>query len=149
VNRRQWLRTIGAAGAVGAILASPIRLLANVRDGFKAESMADTLRAITGGKPVEESDAIVFQIPDIAENGAVVPVSVSTELPDVTAISIVIENNPNPLASRFEITADSFADVSTRIKMGESSMVRAYVETPTKILTTGKEVKVTIGGCGG
>ena len=67
----------------------------------------------------------------------------------VTAISIVIENNPNPLTSRFEISPNVVADVSTRVKMGESSMVRVYVETADKIYTTAKEVKVTIGGCGG
>ena len=67
----------------------------------------------------------------------------------MSAISIVIENNPNPLTSRFEITPSMVADVSTRVKMGESSMVRVYVETPDKVYTTAKEVKVTIGGCGG
>ncbi len=149
MNRRQWLKSIGFCGAITVLATTPIRLWANIRDGFEAESVDDALKFITGSLPVEESDAIKFKIPDIAENGAVVPVSVSTDLPDVSAISIVIENNPNPLTSRFEISADAFADVSTRVKMGESSMVRVYVETPSKIFTTAKEVKVTIGGCGG
>ena len=148
MNRRNWLKTLGI-GAALAVVATPVRLLANIRDGFAAEAVEEAIAAVTGGRPVEESSAIAFKIPDIAENGAVVPVSVSTELPDVSAISIVIENNPNPLTSRFEITPSMVADVSTRVKMGESSTVRVYVETPDKVYTTAKEVKVTIGGCGG
>ena len=148
MNRRRWLKFAGL-GATAALLAAPLRVLASIREGFTAESVDDALKAVVGDLPVEESDQINFKIPDIAENGAVVPVTVSTALPDVEAISIVIENNPNPLTARFDISALAFADVSTRVKMGESSMVRVYVHTPTKVFTTGKEVKVTIGGCGG
>ena len=115
---------MGVLGAMTALAASPVRLWANIRDGFKAESVDEAVRSVTAGRPLEESDAITFKIPDIAENGAVVPVSVSTDLPDVKAISIVIENNPNPLTTRFDISANAFADVSTRVKMGESSVVR-------------------------
>ncbi len=149
MNRRQWLKSIGVLGAMTALAASPVRLWANIRDAFKAESVDEAVKSVTAGLPVEESDAITFKIPDIAENGAVVPVTVSTDLPDVKAISIVIENNPNPLTTRFDISPNTFADVSTRVKMGESSVVRVYVETPDKVFTTAKEVKVTIGGCGG
>ena len=148
MNRRKWLLSAGLSAAA-IVAAAPLRVLASIRDGFKAESVADVLKAIQSGLPIEESDAIRFKIPDIAENGAVVPISVSTDLADVKAISIVIENNPNPLTTRFEISPDAFADVSTRVKMGESSMVRVYVELPDRILTAAKEVKVTIGGCGG
>ena len=149
MNRRNWINSLGIVGSLAVLAAAPVRLFANIRDAFRAESVADAEKFITGNLPVEPSDAINFKIPDIAENGAVVPVSVSTDVDGVTAISIVIENNPNPLTSRFEISPDAFADVSTRVKMGESSVVRVYVETPDKILTAAKEVKVTIGGCGG
>jgi len=149
MNRRNWINSLGIVGSLAVLAAAPVRLFATIRDAFRAESVADAEKFITGNLPVEPSDAINFKIPDIAENGAVVPVSVSTDVDGVTAISIVIENNPNPLTSRFEISPDAFADVSTRVKMGESSVVRVYVETPDKILTAAKEVKVTIGGCGG
>ena len=149
MNRRQWLGSVFKMSAAAAVLMSPLRVLANIREGFSAETVDDALAAVVDGRPVETSDLIKFKIPDIAENGAVVPVTVATDLPDVTAINIVIENNPNPLTSRFDISPNVVADVSTRVKMGETSMVRVYVETPVKIYTTAKEVKVTIGGCGG
>lgn len=149
MNRRHWLRAALGFSAASAILLSPLRVLASIREGFEAETVDAALKGVLDGRPVEASDAIKFKIPDIAENGAVVPVSVSTELDGVNAISIVIENNPNPLTSRFEISPNVVADVSTRVKMGESSMVRVYVETADRIYTTAKEVKVTIGGCGG
>ena len=147
--KRRQLLTGFVMSVAGAAALAPLRVWASIREGFAAESVDDALAAIVGGRPVEESDQINFKIPDIAENGAVVPVTVSTDLPDVTAISIVIENNPNPLTARFDISPHAVANVSTRVKMGESSLVRVYVETPGKILTVGKEVKVTIGGCGG
>lgn len=149
MNRRRWIKSIAYMSAMAVTLASPLRVLAALRDGFKATSLEGALAEVLHGLPLEESDQIKFKIPDIAENGAVVPVSISTDIADVTAISIVIDNNPNPLTSRFELSAEALADVSTRVKMGGSSMVRVYVETPTKIYTTAKEVKVTIGGCGG
>jgi sulfur-oxidizing protein SoxY len=149
MNRRQWIKSMAYVSAVAVTLASPLRLLAALRDGFKATSLEGALAEVLHGLPLEESYQIKFKIPDIAENGAVVPVTISTDIADVTAISIVIDNNPNPLTSRFDISADALADVSTRVKMGGSSMVRVYVETPTKVYTTAKEVKVTIGGCGG
>ena len=149
MNRRQWLSAAARLSLVAGVMISPLRALASPRDGFTAVTVDDALKAVLGNLPVEESDQIKFKIPDIAENGAVVPVSVSTDIAGVTAISIVIENNPNPLTSRFAISPHVVADVSTRVKMGESSMVRVYVETPDKIYTTAQEVKVTIGGCGG
>jgi len=90
-----------------------------------------------------------MKIPDIAENGAVVPVTVSTELENVESISIVVDNNPTPLAASFDMSPSMLATVSVRIKMGQSSDVRAIVKADGKLYSTTKEVKVTIGGCGG
>lgn len=149
LNRRKWLGAMLSLSAAGVVMLSPISAWAARRAGFEAQTVDVALRSLLGDLPVEESALIKFKIPDIAENGAVVPVTVSTEIPDVTAISIVIDKNPNPLTSRFEISPATFADVSTRVKMGESSMVRVFVETPGKVFTIAKEVKVTIGGCGG
>ena len=95
------------------------------------------------------SDQITLKVPEIAENGAVVPVTVSTTLGNVESISIVVENNPRSLAASFEISAGTLPDVSSRIKMGETSDVIAVVKTDTGVYSTSKQVKVTIGGCGG
>ena len=149
MNRRQWLRHTAALSLMTTLIASPLRLMASIRASFDAETLDDALADILNGRTVQDSSNIKFKIPDIAENGAVVPVSVSTDIEGVSAINIVIENNPNPLTSRFEFSPNVVTDVSTRVKMGESSVVRVYVETADTIYTTAKEVKVTIGGCGG
>ena len=88
-------------------------------------------------------------VPDIAENGAVVPVTVSTDMADVESISVVVDNNPTPLAASFEMSSRTPPSVSVRIKMGQSSNVQAVVKAGGKLYSTSKEVKVTIGGCGG
>ncbi len=149
MNRRHWLKTTLGLSAAVTVIMGPLRAMAVGRQGFDARDVDDALQGLLNGRSVEQSKDILLKIPDIAENGAVVPVSVSTELEGVQAISLLIENNPNPLTGRFELSPDVMADVSARIKMGESSVVRVYVETADKIYTTAKEVKVTIGGCGG
>ncbi len=149
LNRRRWLQIGATLGAASTLLLSPLRVLAAGRDGFAAETPDAAIKALLGDGTAEESDLVKLKVPDIAENGAVVPISVSTEIAGVTAISIMIDNNPNPLTGRFELSSDVLADVSTRVKMGESSMVRVFVEAPDKVYTAAKEVKVTIGGCGG
>jgi len=136
-------------GAMVALASFPLNLLARATEAFKAESIDGVMQHLFGDLPVEESDAIKLKIPDIAENGAVVPVSVSTTIAGVTAIHIIIDANPNPLSASFRLTAASPADISTRVKMGKSSVVRALVKTESKVYTTSQEVKVTIGGCGG
>ena len=98
---------------------------------------------------MEDSDAVKLRTPDIAENGAVVPVTVSTDLPDVQSISLIVDANPNPLSASFDLTPDAMAEVSFRVKMGKSSKVRALVKTSDKVYMATNEVKVTIGGCGG
>ena len=98
---------------------------------------------------MEESDAVNLRTPDIAENGAVVPVTVSTDLADAQSISLIVDANPNPLSASFELTPDAVAEVSFRVKMGKSSTVRALVKTSDRVYMASREVKVTIGGCGG
>ena len=146
ISRRKWMGTMIAAGGAALL---PLRLLANTEAAFKAKDADTVINELFGDTPIEQSADIKLKIPDIAENGAVVPVTVSTDIADVQAISIVVDANPNPLSASFKISPDAFADVSTRVKMGKSSVVRAFVQTPGKVYTTTKEVKVTIGGCGG
>jgi len=115
---------------------------------FDAKSMADTLKAIGAGTPVDSKDVQVTG-PDIAENGAVVPVGVSSTLPNVTMVAILIEKNPNALSATFNLPEGTEANVQTRVKMGQTSNVYALVKSDGKFFMATKEIKVTLGGCGG
>lgn len=135
--------------ALGAIAAWPRLLLAARPDSaFTAKNGEKAIAELFGQTPVG-SDQIKMKIPDIAENGAVVPVTVSTDLENVESISIVVLNNPTPLAATFILTPRSIPSVSVRIKMGQSSQVLALVSAGGNLYSTAKDVKVTIGGCGG
>jgi sulfur-oxidizing protein SoxY len=116
---------------------------------FKAESVDDALAAAMGEASNTASDAIKIKAPDIAENGAVVPVSVSTDMADVESIALLAEGNNTPLVATFMLGEGAIADVSTRIKMGKTSDVIAIVKSGGKLHSARKSVKVTIGGCGG
>lgn len=149
-KRRIVLKSLGAV----SLLAAGSALLRQAwaawpKQAFDADTMEDALQALYGGESAETSDAITLKAPDIAENGAVVPVSVATDMENVESITILVENNPAPMAASFELTAEALPEVSTRIKMGKTSNVFAMVKADGKLYTTQKEVKVTIGGCGG
>jgi len=148
VGRRLLLKG-GAALAVLATL--PRTLLAAVwpEKAFAATEADSAMSALLGTTEATSSDRITLKVPEIAENGAVVPVTISTTLENVESISIVVEKNPRPLAASFEIPAGTLPDVSSRIKMGETSDVIAVIKTDAGIFSTSKQVKVTIGGCGG
>jgi sulfur-oxidizing protein SoxY len=116
---------------------------------FDAKSMADASKALGGGAPVESKD-ITITGPDIAENGAVVPVGCSTALPGVKRMLLLVEKNPSVLAAVFDVTDSVDANFNTRVKMGQSSNVFAVaLMADGKVLYAGKEIKVTLGGCGG
>ena len=116
---------------------------------FDTHSMAETMQAIGGGEPVQSKDIVFFQTPDIAENGAVVPVGITSNIPKTESIAILIEKNPNMLAAVFDIPPGTDASVSTRVKMGQSSNIYALVKADGKYYVAAKDVKVTLGGCGG
>ena len=132
-----------------ALSAMPFKLLARSATAFKATPTKDVYKELFGDLPMVGSSDIELKIPDIAENGAVVPVTVSTNIPNAEAIYVIIDQNPNPLSASFHLTPLIPAEISIRVKMGKSSMVQALVKTADKVYTTGQEVKVTIGGCGG
>jgi sulfur-oxidizing protein SoxY len=117
-------------------------------DAFKAKSDTDAVKALYG-KTAEPSDKVKMDAPEIAENGAVVPISVSSTLPDVTSISILVAENPNALAASYVIPAGTLPSVANRLKMAKTTNVIAVVEAGGKLYSTTKEVKVTVGGCGG
>lgn len=145
MKRRGFLQVGGAA----LLLASVGVARGDERDAFGRESASDALAALFGVTAYESSSEVRFKAPEIAENGAVVPLTASFD-GAARRIAFVVEENPAPLAAAFEVAAAGSAFVSTRIKMGGSSMVHAVVETADgRLLGAAKEVKVTIGGCGG
>jgi sulfur-oxidizing protein SoxY len=116
---------------------------------FDAKNMADLMKAMGAGAPAESKDVTVTG-PDIAENGAVVPIGASTALPGVKRMLMLIEKNPSLLSAMFDVTDAVEANFSTRVKMGQSSNVYAVaMMNDGKVLFAQKEVKVTLGGCGG
>jgi sulfur-oxidizing protein SoxY len=117
-------------------------------DAFKQKGDADAIKALFG-KTAEPSDKVKMDAPEIAENGAVVPISVSSTLPDVTSIAILVAENPNALAAAYRIPAGTLPSVASRLKMAKTTNVIAIVEAGGKLYSTTKEVKVTVGGCGG
>src|SRR6195952_4387838 len=117
-------------------------------DAFKQKSSDDAIKSLYG-KTAEPSDKVKLDAPEIAENGAVVPISVSSTLADVTSITILIAENPNALAASYKIPAGTIPNVANRLKMAKTSNVIAVVEAGGKPYTATKEVKVTVGGCGG
>jgi sulfur-oxidizing protein SoxY len=116
---------------------------------FDAKTMADALKPLGGSAPTESKDVTITG-PDIAENGAVVPIGASTALPGVKRLLIMIEKNPNTLAAAFDLTDAVDSNISTRVKMGQSSNVFAVaMMADGRVLYAQKEIKVTLGGCGG
>lgn len=152
--RRLILQGIGAVALVGLghiPFASGALAAANDKypeDAFKAKTEADAIKALYG-KTAEASDKVKLDAPEIAENGAVVPVSVTTTLADVTSISFLVSENPVVLVASYKIPAGTMPSVANRIKMAKTSNVIVVVEAGGKVYSTTKEVKVTVGGCGG
>lgn len=117
---------------------------------FNNKSANDIVARLTHDKPIQASDKINIKAPEIAENGAVVPITVETDLPGIKTISILVDNNPSPLTSVFNLSDHILPFVSTRVKMAESSQVVALVENlQGEFFSAARSIKVTIGGCGG
>jgi sulfur-oxidizing protein SoxY len=152
MDRREVLKAGGGvlALAVVAGLLKPEEVFAADwnKAAFDTKSVADTVKAL-GGATSTESAAIQMTTPDIAENGAVVPVTVESKLPGTQRIAILIEKNPNTLSADFTIPEGTDPFVTTRVKMAETSNVYALVQANGKYYHAAKEIKVTIGGCGG
>ncbi len=148
-TRRATLRLLafmGLAGFVGSARAAAAP--GWPEEAFKQKSKDDAVRSLYA-KPLELSDKVVLEAPEIAENGAVVPISVSTTLPDVSSITILVPENPYTVAASYKLTEASLPSISCRLKMAKTSEVIAMVESAGKLYATSKQVKVTLGGCGG
>jgi len=154
MKRRVFLKGTLAASTVGVLagaglLAPRAVLAAWPKAAFDATSVGDALKGVYGDGAASDSSSINIKAPDIAENGAVVPVSVTSSLPNVDSITIMSASNVNPMAASFGLPAGTAAYVSTRIKMAKTSDVVAVVKSGGKLYKAAKNVKVTIGGCGG
>lgn len=152
-KRRVFLKGTLAAGtvgvAVGAGLLAPSKLLAAwPAEMFEADSLESAMEAALGSADIADGD-VELSAPEIAENGAVVPVSVETGLDNVSEIAIFVEQNNLPLTQRYVLASGAKPSVSSRIRMGESSNVVAAVKSGDTWYKTVREVKVTVGGCGG
>ena len=154
MKRRIFLKgslATGAIGiAVGAGLITPRMVLAAwPKAAFDSKSVDGAIDGLFGKSTLTGSDKIKIKAPDIAENGAVVPISIETDIDGVESISLIAENNATPLTSSFVLGKGTLAYIATRIKMGKTGNVIAVVKAGNKLYSASKEVKVTIGGCGG
>jgi sulfur-oxidizing protein SoxY len=150
-QRRGWLKAAGALGAVlVAGLLKPVAALAATwnKDAFAAKSAADALKSLGAADTAASSD-IVIEAPQIAENGAVVPIEVTSKIAGTTSIAVLIEKNPFPLAGKFDFMEGALAFVKLNVKMGETSDVRVVATAGGRNYVATREIKVTIGGCGG
>jgi len=153
-NRRVLLKGTFAAGATGiaisAGLLTPKAVLAAwPKAAFEAKDSNAALQATYGSSSTTKSSDIQLKAPDIAENGAVVPITITSKIPNTEAISVIVAKNAMPLAATFNLGATTEGFISTRIKMGKTSDVTAVIKAGGKLYSTSKNVKVTIGGCGG
>lgn len=154
MKRRTFLQGTLASSMVGAavsagLLTPRMVLAAWPEAAFKAKSVDDAMNTLFKSVNHSPSGDIKIKAPDIAENGAVVPITVSTSLSKIETISVLVEKNPSPLAASFSLGADTEGFVSTRVKMGKTSDLIAIVKSGGNLFSAKKQVKVTIGGCGG
>jgi len=151
IDRRSLLARSAELAALlaGAGLLPAAAQAAWAQAAFEAKNMADAVKALGGAAPAESKD-VTLTSPDIAENGAVVPVACACALPGVKRLLLLVEKNPNTLAAVFDVSDAVEANFATRVKMGQSSNVFAVaMMADGKVLFAQKEVKVTLGGCGG
>ena len=156
MERREFMHKGTGAAALGLAAAAgylPVAQAQNApgwnKAAFETKSLADAVKALGGSAAAVESKDLLLQAPEIAENGNVVRIGAQSNIPGTTQVALVIEKNPNALAAVFDIPAGTDANVSTNVKMGQSSNVYALAKAGDKFFYSVKEVKVTLGGCGG
>jgi len=155
-NRRTVLKSGGGATLLTLLAAAGWLKPGDVsaadawnKAAFESKTMDEAYKSIAGSAPAQTKDVVFFSTPDIAENGAVVPIGVTSNLPKTESIAILVEKNPNMLAASFDIPQGTEPSLTTRVKMGQSSNVYALVKADGKYYVATKEIKVTLGGCGG
>ncbi len=153
-KRRSFIKSSAAAGAFGvavsAGLVTPRAVMAAwPKAAFEATDLDTAVKGALGDGAMTDSSDIALKAPEIAENGAVVPITVTSNIPNTESISILIPENPTPLTATFNLGSNTAGFVSTRVKMSKTSDVVAVVKSGGKLYSTKLTVKVTIGGCGG
>ena len=154
-SRRNALKGTGGAAVLGFAMAAGLFKPGSAwaetwnKQAFEVKSLADAVKALGGGTPAESKDIQFANTPDIAENGAVVPFTIISKIPRTDQIALLVEKNPNILAANFAIPEGTEPWINTRVKMGQTSNVIALVKADGKYYYASKEVKVTLGGCGG
>ena len=147
VQRRGLVK--GAGALVLAALLKPVAALAAWnKAAFSSKTSADAMKSL-GTPSAESSGGIVIEAPQIAENGAVVPIEITSNIPGTTSLAVLVEKNPYPLVARFDFTEGALPFVKINAKMGETSDVRVVAAAGGKHYQATREIKVTIGGCGG
>ncbi len=150
ISRRKFLNMLTVGSAACLTLLTPITAWAAwASDAFNATQPEDAYKNLLGATETIDSDEVKLKVPKIAENGGAVPVSVKTSMKGVESISLFVKNNPQPLTASFQIPAGTIANVSTRIRLAQTSTVTAVIKANGKLYSKSQEVKVTIGGCGG
>lgn len=155
VSRRQALKSGGGATVMALAMLSgwikPESAFASDwnKAAFEAKSLQDVVKALGGMTAAESKDITFVTAPDIAENGAVVPIAVESKIAKTESVAILVEKNPNALSASFDIPAGTDAYVRAHVKMGQTSNIHALVKADGKYYYATKEVKVTLGGCGG
>ena len=154
MKRRTLLKgslTAGVAGVAAAagLLTPQMVMAAWPKDAFEAKGVDNAVQSLMGSKDLTASGDISIKAPPIAENGAVVNIAVSTSLKNVDSISVLVEKNAQPLTSVFNLAPVTEPFIKTRVKVAKTSSVIAVVKSGGKLYSAGREVKVTIGGCGG
>jgi sulfur-oxidizing protein SoxY len=153
-GRRTMLKGTGSAAVLGLAMAAGLFKPGSAwaqtwnKAAFETKSLNDAVKAM-GGASAAESKEITITSPDIAENGAVVPFTIASKVPNTESIALLVERNPNILAANFSIPGGTEPWVNTRVKMAQTSNVIALVKADGKYYYASKEVKVTLGGCGG
>ncbi len=149
-SRRRFLHLSGLLGlAVSALALAPrLAFAAWNRAAFETKALADAYKVLGIESPTASGD-VLLNVPEIAENGAVVPVEAISKIPNTTQISFLVEKNPTTLTAQFDFGPEMLPEISTRLKMAETSNVIALVKADGKFYTASKEIKVTLGGCGG
>jgi sulfur-oxidizing protein SoxY len=136
-------------GGLAALLAKPLAALAAWNESaFGAKTPQDALKGIGVANPAPSKE-IVIDAPQIAENGAVVPIEITSNIPGTSSIAVVLEKNPFPLAAKFEFKEGALPFVKLNVKMAETADVRVVAAAGGRHYSATREIKVTIGGCGG
>ncbi len=155
MNRREVIKkssgtmVLALAASAGLFKANTASAEVWNKTAFEVKSLNDVVKALGGSAATESKDVTFVNAPDIAENGAVVPIGATSKIPKTESISILVEKNPNALSASFMIPEGTEPTISTRVKMSQTSNVYALVKADGKYFYAVKEVKVTLGGCGG